>query len=97
MNNKNVLIRFSKKMTSLVWRKKASKEKPTKNLVVTEGIAGYWHYHLSSSDETSMALCGSRTMPTKIQLEYFRKILKTKRERRCDGMACKKCTEMAGF
>jgi len=29
---------------------------------VTEGISGYWHYHLSPKSNLSRVLCGARTM-----------------------------------
>jgi hypothetical protein len=38
----------------------AKKEK--RELVITEGIAGYWHYHISYDDTRHVGLCGKRTM-----------------------------------
>ena len=35
---------------------------------VTEGISGYWHYHLSQ-DGKFTGLCGARTMDTSLKLE----------------------------
>lgn len=39
---------------------------------VTEGIAGYWHYHISPDDKQSKGLCGARTMYTAIPVEHWR-------------------------
>lgn len=36
---------------------------------VTEGILGYWHYHLSTDDSPYIALCGAKVMGTEIQLK----------------------------
>ena len=59
---------------------------------ITEGISGYWHYHLSDSVSRSRALCGAQTMDTAIQLkdwgvpfgEHFPK----------RPTWCKKCSEL---
>jgi len=40
-------------------------------LQVTEGIAGYWAYHLSPKALVSRGLCGAKTMHTSIPLEQF--------------------------
>lgn len=40
----------------------------TLGLHVTEGIAGYWSYHLSRQGTNATALCGARTMSTSIPL-----------------------------
>jgi len=39
-----------------------------KPLVVTEGISGFWHYHLSVEGSPSRGLCGAWTMPTSLPL-----------------------------
>ena len=40
------------------------KDKPKKpEIVVTEGIEGHWHYHLSHKG-TVRSLCGKQIMPT---------------------------------
>lgn len=38
------------------------------NFVVTEGISGYYHYHLSKEHETTRSLCGVKVMPTCVPL-----------------------------
>lgn len=40
--------------------------------VVTEGIAGYWHYHISEPGNTTRGLCGARTMHTSIKIRDWR-------------------------
>lgn len=39
-----------------------------KNLRVSEGISGLWHYHLNTEESPFKALCGASTMHTAIQL-----------------------------
>lgn len=42
------------------------------DLVVTEGIVGYWHYHISDADKRlSRALCGADVMYTSIPLDAW--------------------------
>ncbi len=38
-------------------------------LVITEGIAGMWHYHLSEAHRKTRSLCGARTMHTAMPLQ----------------------------
>ena len=38
---------------------------------VTEGVAGYWHYHLSEKGKEYRSLCGRPTMRTSIPLHRF--------------------------
>jgi hypothetical protein len=38
-------------------------------LEVTEGIAGYWHYHLSGPESPYRGLCGAKVMHTAIRLQ----------------------------
>lgn len=40
--------------------------------VITEGISGLWHYHLSESGKTTRGLCGARTMHTSIMRRDWR-------------------------
>lgn len=35
--------------------------------VITEGISGLWHYHLSAPGKTTRGLCGAQTMHTSIK------------------------------
>ena len=42
-------------------------------LVVTEGVAGVWCYHLNDEKQKARALCGAWTMPTSIKLECWGK------------------------
>jgi len=41
-------------------------------LKITEGIAGYWHYHLSSPSAPFRGLCGAKVMHTAIRLQDWR-------------------------
>jgi hypothetical protein len=41
----------------------------TTELIVTEGIVGMWHYHVSEKDKFSKGLCGAPTMKTSIPLK----------------------------
>lgn len=40
--------------------------------VITEGIIGYWHYHLSEPGKTTRGLCGARTMHTAMHRSAWR-------------------------
>lgn len=40
-------------------------------LVVTEGVSGYWHYHLSDADCNIRSLCGKQVMHTSIPPERW--------------------------
>lgn len=42
------------------------------DLVITEGVSGLWHYHLSPVGKTTRALCGAQVMPTVIQRKDWR-------------------------
>jgi hypothetical protein len=42
-------------------------------IVITEGVAGYYHYHLSLKEKTSKGFCGALTMPTAIPLSEWGK------------------------
>ena len=44
---------------------------PPKRLVISEGVAGYWHYHLSVEGRITRGLCGAETMYTSIPLERW--------------------------
>lgn len=39
--------------------------------VVTEGISGVWHYHISTPDRRARGLCDARTMYTAIPVEHW--------------------------
>jgi hypothetical protein len=41
-------------------------------LVVTEGVSGVWHYHLSEAHRTSRALCDAQTMATSMPLQNWK-------------------------
>ena len=34
--------------------------------VITEGVEGYWHYHISHKDKFIKSLCGKDTMMTEL-------------------------------
>lgn len=37
-------------------------------LVITEGVSGLWHYHLSDEEKKTRGLCGAQTMHTAMRL-----------------------------
>lgn len=39
------------------------------DLIITEGISGMWHYHLSREDNFTRGLCGAWVMRTAIPRE----------------------------
>lgn len=41
--------------------------------IVTEGIQGLWHYHLSDPKTFTRGLCGAQTMKTAIEATDFGK------------------------
>lgn len=41
--------------------------------VVTEGISGLWHYHLSTRDKPHTSLCGRQVMGTSMPLTDWQK------------------------
>lgn len=43
------------------------------NRIVTEGISGMWHYHLSDPKTFTRGLCGAKTMKTAIEAVDFGK------------------------
>jgi hypothetical protein len=55
------------------WKFRRIKPQPSKELRITEGIAGYWHYHFSRADDTpTKSLCGKPVMYTSIPLDQWR-------------------------
>lgn len=40
-------------------------------LAITEGVSGYWHYHISHNTRYSRALCSAKTMYTAIPIEQW--------------------------
>lgn len=53
-----------------------------KTYIVTEGIEGHWHYHLSDADKYTRGLCGAPTMRTYLDLDRWGRIAHLK-ERWC--------------
>ena len=39
--------------------------------VVTEGIEGTWHYHVSKIDSIRKSLCGKSVMPTSLSINSW--------------------------
>ena len=35
-------------------------------MVIVEGVAGCWHYHIAPADRTAQAYCGAVTMSTHV-------------------------------
>lgn len=50
----------------------SSGQQVASTLKITEGIAGYWHYHLSGPSAPFRALCGAKVMNTGIRLKDWR-------------------------
>jgi len=42
-------------------------------LIITEGISGVWHYHLSDPLHFTKSLCGKQTMKTSMPLSLWGK------------------------
>lgn len=61
--------------------------------IVTEGISGVWHYHLSDPAKFTRALCGAQTMKTAIEAEDFGKPFGERLPKRPTW--CAKCQELA--
>lgn len=60
------------------------------DLIVTEGTAGTYHYHLSHSDKFTRALCGKQTMKTGLAIAQW-----GTRSKHLGETYCKRCTERA--
>ena len=50
------------------------KKSNKKEYMITEGIHGYWFYHISEKDKFTKSLCGKDTMKTSIPLEQQNKL-----------------------
>ena len=72
-------------MFSIFKKLKRTKEKVYS---VTEGIESHWNYHISSSDQTTQALCGKPTMGTNIPLNVWGQ---TPEDYHIPETWCKKC------
>lgn len=51
----------------MFWKKK----KEQNELIVTEGVAGMWFYHLSKKETPNISLCGKQTMRTDFPIHEF--------------------------
>lgn len=40
--------------------------------IITEGVAGLWHYHLSNPQSSATALCGAAVMRTDMPLSAWK-------------------------
>lgn len=60
----------------------------SKAMSITEGIEGYYNYHLCSDGKTSKALCGAATMQTYVPLSAWGTIS------HLNESWCKKCKAM---
>jgi hypothetical protein len=47
------------------------KKSNKKEYIITEGVAGYWFYHISEKNKFTKSLCGKDTMRTSIPLEQW--------------------------
>lgn len=61
-------------------------------LIVTEGIAGVWSYHLSLADKFTVSLCGRQTMKTGLPLSAWG--IKSKH---IPESYCRVCAERGGM
>ena len=41
------------------------------SVIVTEGVEGYWHYHLSKPETFTRSLCGKQVMKTELPLSSW--------------------------
>lgn len=64
---------------------------------VTEGIHGYWHYHLSPVGKHTSGLCGAQTMTTSIPLSQFGVGRAAPPGAGISGKWCKECQRRAGL
>jgi hypothetical protein len=62
-------------------------------MVITEGVSGLWHYHLSKEDEKTRGLCGARVMTTSILLKDWKVPFGAHFPKRPTW--CKECDRMA--
>lgn len=61
-------------------------------LVIVEGLAGTWHYHLAPEEKFTRALCGAQTMRTSIPLAYWNK---TPKDHHIPESWCSRCERLA--
>jgi hypothetical protein len=61
---------------------------------VTEGVEGYWHYHLSPAGAFTRSLCGRSTMRTSIRLDAWGK---TPPDYHIPQKWCAECARLAGL
>lgn len=61
--------------------------------VVTEGVEGYWYFHLSKPDKFTVSLCGRRTMQTGITRDFWGSVCGNKSIR---YKWCEECAKLAG-
>jgi hypothetical protein len=69
------------------------KETSVNKLIVTEGISGMWHYHLSDPKTFTRGLCGAQTMKTAIEAADFCKSFGDHFPKRPTW--CAKCQQLA--
>jgi hypothetical protein len=64
-------------------------------VLITEGIAGRWHYHLREAGKLiGPALCGAEVMHTSIPLTYWNK---TPKNYHLPEKWCEECATLAGL
>lgn len=49
-------------------KKDVPRPAPIDTLIVSEGIGGHFHYHISTKNGPTLAFCGAKTMHTAIPL-----------------------------
>lgn len=65
-------------------------DKTMKEPIITEGIAGMWHYHLSDPDKPGVSLCGKPTMRSNMPLSMWG----TKGNKELREYYCEKCASL---
>ena len=64
---------------------------------VTEGVLGYWVYHLSHAGKHTVSLCGSRTMTTSLPIEKFGVGKAAPDRAGINGRWCEECKRLAAI
>jgi len=61
------------------------------DLIVTEGVMGYWFYHISHKDTFTKALCGVNVMMSSLPLSEWGET------GHLNERYCQKCEKLAGI
>jgi hypothetical protein len=61
------------------------------DIIITEGVSGYWFYHLSHIKTFTRSLCGELVMRTSLPLSEWGKV------GHLNERYCKKCAKITGI